>query len=70
MAFLGVFDKHQIVEEPDEFNDSRPVLKTSRWGDLPAEFTLCGDRLTLNFDSVAAHLTGVEVAELPQLTSL
>jgi hypothetical protein len=40
MAFLGVFDKHQIVEEPDEFNDSRPVLKTSRWGDLPAEFTL------------------------------
>jgi hypothetical protein len=39
MAFLGVFDKHQTVEEPDEFNDSSPVLKTSRWGDLPAEFT-------------------------------
>jgi hypothetical protein len=39
-AFLGVFDKHQIVEEPDELNGSRPVLKTSRWGDLPAEFTL------------------------------
>jgi hypothetical protein len=44
MAFLGVFDKHQIVEEPDEFKNSRPDLKTSRWGDLPAEFTLGGDR--------------------------
>lgn len=40
MDFPGVFDKHQIVEEPDEGNLSRPVLKTSRWGDLPAEFTL------------------------------
>ena len=43
MAFLGVSDKHQIIEEPDECNHSRPVLKTSRWGDLPAEFTLGGD---------------------------
>lgn len=26
-------DKHQITEEPDEVNVSRPVLKTSRSGD-------------------------------------
>jgi RNA-directed DNA polymerase len=37
----SVNDKHQVIEEPDEVNTSRPVLKTSRVGDYPAEFN-CG----------------------------
>jgi RNA-directed DNA polymerase len=32
----GTRDKSQVVEEPDEVKVSRPVLKTSRKGDLPA----------------------------------
>jgi hypothetical protein len=31
-------DNYQTVEEPDEFNNSRPVLKTSGVGDGLAEF--------------------------------
>jgi len=34
----GVFDIHQIIEEPDEVKVSRPVLKTSGTGDSLAEF--------------------------------
>jgi hypothetical protein len=33
-----VYNKHQIVEEPDEVKVSRPVLKTSGAGDSLAEF--------------------------------
>jgi RNA-directed DNA polymerase len=32
----GTHDKSQAIEEPDEINVSRPVLKTSRRGDEPA----------------------------------
>lgn len=32
----GMHDKHQVAEEPDESNGSRPVLQTSRRGDSPA----------------------------------
>ena len=32
----GTYDKSQLGEEPDESNDSRPVLKPSRGGDSPA----------------------------------
>ncbi|RCJ20720.1 hypothetical protein A6S26_26145 [Nostoc sp. ATCC 43529] len=32
----GMYDKHQIIEEPDEGKLSRPVLQTSRRGDSPA----------------------------------
>lgn len=32
----GTHDKSQIIEEPDEINVSRPVLKTSRGGNKPA----------------------------------
>ena len=32
----GIHDKEQVIEEPDEAKVSRPVLKPSRKGDLPA----------------------------------
>jgi RNA-directed DNA polymerase len=35
-AVSGAHDKSQFIEEPDEANVSRPVLKTSRMGDCPA----------------------------------
>jgi len=40
----------QIVEEPCEVKISSTVLKTSRRGDLPAEFIkLADDRKSINF---------------------
>ncbi|MDY7021841.1 MAG: hypothetical protein SWJ54_10855 [Cyanobacteriota bacterium] len=33
---VGTNDKAQVIEEPDESKDSRPVLETSRMGDCPA----------------------------------
>jgi len=32
----GPYDKRHVVEEPDEAKASRPVLKPSRNGDIPA----------------------------------
>ena len=36
LVMRGTHDKSQIIEEPDEINVSRPVLKTSRGGNKPA----------------------------------
>ncbi|MFB2978386.1 hypothetical protein [Microseira sp. BLCC-F43] len=33
---VGMGDKHQVTEEPDEVKVSRPVLKTSQRGDALA----------------------------------
>lgn len=37
----GLFVNHSTIEEPYEVKVSRPVLKTSRRGDLTAEFNFC-----------------------------
>ncbi len=36
LVVRGTHDKSQVIEEPDEINVSRPVLKTSREGNEPA----------------------------------
>ncbi|MBE9170372.1 HNH endonuclease [Pleurocapsales cyanobacterium LEGE 06147] len=60
-----MFDKHQITEEPDEGNLSRPVLKTSRAGDSLAEFNRAAqDAIGAIFASIRAKAKYVLDADI------